>query len=162
MGWTGLYHKPKSIPAYFKSEWEKESADGTYLKCLGQAFVGRFVLYGVWERRKPGEAPYQFATVTLIQYKAGNCEWYYKDMDETVGPNETKCPKSLLKKLKTPAYNDYARAWRKACWQHALGLTKASAITKARRIWHKDRLKAIEGLEAWNKAHPEDKIHYRY
>lgn len=166
MGWTGCYFKPPSIPEYFKSRWEHEpTIEAPYTrKCLGQAFVGRFTLYGVWECTNAGEKPFQWASIVLIRYgsKNDNCEWYYKDMDESCGPSEAKMPKSLLKKLKTPAINDYARAWRKACWQNALGLTKSSVITKARRLWGRNLHKAIALLEDWNSNHPSDPIRYNY
>lgn len=124
MGWTGMYWKPDNIPAWFKERWEREPKDGkTGVRCLGQAFVGRFTLYGVWEYYGIDPKPIQFATVVLVQYGTGREKFLYKDMDETVGPCEAKMPLSLLKLLKTPAYNEYARSWRKRCWQHALGLT---------------------------------------
>jgi hypothetical protein len=165
MGWTGLWHKPHSIPDYFKERWEGSfpGKDGKLIKtkCLGQAFVGRNVLYGVWERQWGDEKPFQYATVVLCDYhKDGSCEFFYKDMDETVGPSEARMPLTLLKKLKTPAGSEYARAWRKACWQHALGLTKAGAICKAKRYWRRNREKAVEILEAYNARNPENKIKY--
>lgn len=167
MGWTGLYDKPSNIPTYFKEQWECNTMDingKRRITCLGQAFVGRFVLYGVWEVQKDDNKPYQFATVTLIQYgnKKDTSAFYYKDMDESVGPMEYKCPKTLLKKLKTPASNDYARAWRKACWQNALCLTKESTIKKARRIWKTNHDEAITLLSTWNNSHPTDTIQYHY
>lgn len=163
MGWTGLYHKPANILKYFEERWGAARADGTTVKCLGQSFVGS-VLYGVWQFIAPDGTPgVTFATVTLTARgkKDDRCEWYYKDMDETVGPCECHCPKSLLKKLKTPAYNDHARAWRKACWQHALGLTRAGVLTKARRMWSKNRYGALQLIREWNKKHPLDAIKLR-
>jgi len=134
MGWTGLYHKPASIPEYFKENWEMND-DFKQITCLGQAFVGRFNLYGIWQvHLKESGKTYQFATVTLCTYKGGNCEFYYKDMDETVGPCEARCPLSLLKLLKTPAHNDFARRWRKDCWQNALGLSPDAMRIKWNRL----------------------------
>ncbi len=164
MGWTGLYDKPRSIPEYFKSRWEhEETPDAPYTqRCLGQAFVGRFTLYGVWERTNPGEKPYQWATVVLIRYNSGQhdpCRWYYKDMDESAGPFEHSMPRSLLKKLKTPAINSYARSWRKACWQEVLGLTRSSRIKLIRRNWKRNHIKALSLMEEWNASHPKEQIH---
>jgi hypothetical protein len=175
MGWTGLYYKPANVLAYLASLWEGPAIDGkTYHlrhhKVIRQAIRGMTV-YGVVEvlegsaSFKPG---FRFATVTLIRYPkckhptsdAYVTEFMYKDMDETVGPCETKCPTTLLKLLTSPAYNDHARAWRKACWQHALGLTKSSTVTIARRIWRTNREEAIKILSDWNIAHPGDTITY--
>lgn len=41
----------------------------------------------------------------------------YKDMDETCGPCECKCPKSILDLL-SPTDNEYAKEWRKACYEY--------------------------------------------
>lgn len=41
--------------------------------------------------------------------------WYFKDVDETMGPYYTNCPKTVLEVLTEPA-NDYAKTWRERCW----------------------------------------------
>ena len=38
----------------------------------------------------------------------------YKDIDETMGPYESNCPKSILDLL-SPTDNEYANAWRQRC-----------------------------------------------
>jgi hypothetical protein len=40
----------------------------------------------------------------------------YKDMDETVGPYQYSCPKSILDLL-SPTDNEYANAWRERCYE---------------------------------------------
>lgn len=45
-------------------------------------------------------------------------EWGYKDMDESVGPSENKCPESILRILSPLAEterNAYAIEWRERC-----------------------------------------------
>lgn len=42
-------------------------------------------------------------------------EWGYKDVDECMGPCETKCPKRILDKL-SPTDSQYANDWRQACY----------------------------------------------
>lgn len=54
------------------------------------------------------------AAVFLTGYSEGG--WGYKDMEETMGPNEAKAPLGLLdllSELKDP--DSYAHAWRKRC-----------------------------------------------
>lgn len=41
----------------------------------------------------------------------------YKDMDETVGPYESNCPKSILDML-TPTDSEFANAWRQRCYEN--------------------------------------------
>lgn len=163
MGWSGEFYKPHSIPKFFERQWTNIRADGSHLICLGQAFVGRFTLYGVWQFISADGTPKEtFATVTLIRYGSKNdsCEWYYKDLEESEGPCERKCPVSLLKKLKTPAQNKYALEWRRDCWRYGLGLTRDGALKKARQIFRKDREKAIKILEDYNAKNPNDMIKY--
>lgn len=164
MGWTGLYDKPRSIPEYFKSRWEHVATpDAPFTqRCLGQAFVGRFTLYGVWERTDASGKTDQWASIVLVRYNSGQhdlCRWYYKDMDESVGPNEHSMPRSLLVKLKTPAINSYAREWRKACWQEVLGLTRSSRIKLIRRYWKRNISKALALMDEWNSSNPTEQIY---
>lgn len=56
-----------------------------------------------------------FAVIVLTS--VDNKEWFnfsYKDMDETMGPYQYNCPKSILDLL-SPTDNEYAIEWRKRC-----------------------------------------------
>jgi hypothetical protein len=41
----------------------------------------------------------------------------YKDMDESCGPYQCDCPRSILDLL-TPTENEYAKEWRKQCYEN--------------------------------------------
>lgn len=59
-----------------------------------------------------------FAAITLT--RIDNKDYYnfaYKDMDETMGPYEDKCPKAILDLL-TPTEYEYAKEWRKRCYEN--------------------------------------------
>lgn len=43
------------------------------------------------------------------------CDFGYKDMDETCGPYESECPKSILELL-TETDSECAKEWRERCW----------------------------------------------
>lgn len=61
-----------------------------------------------------------FAAVCLVRYNPRDREGYifgYKDMDETVGPNESDCPEGILDLL-TPTEYPYAQAWRARCHEN--------------------------------------------
>ncbi len=53
----------------------------------------------------------------------------YKDMPETVGPSERKCPKAILDML-TPTDHEWAKEWRADCYRN-LAAKKANS-------WFKD------------------------
>lgn len=57
------------------------------------------------------------ALIILLGYRGG--EAWYKDMDESMGPNECDCPMSVLEKL-SPAEGEYAEEWRARCVKRAL------------------------------------------
>ena len=61
-----------------------------------------------------------FAAITLT--RIDNKDYYnfaYKDMDETMGPCEGKCPKAILDLL-TPTEYEYAKEWRKRCYENIM------------------------------------------
>ena len=65
-----------------------------------------------------GTAGEAFAVVCLVRWnpKARHSEHFgFKDMDESMGPCEARCPASVLSLLGKPR-NDYAAEWRKRCW----------------------------------------------
>ena len=62
------------------------------------------------------DGTYTFAAVILTSIKKG--EWGYKDMDETMGPSASQCPKSILKLL-SPTTSTYANNWRERCQRNA-------------------------------------------
>jgi hypothetical protein len=70
-----------------------------------------------------------FAVVILLDYAKDYCNFGYKVMDESCGPNEVSCPERILKLL-TPTNKEYAINWRKNC-QEAIQNRK----NKLQKIW---------------------------
>ena len=91
-------------------------------KVLRSAFVGMRVYYAAIEHtRHENNERFVFAAVCLVHYNTRDREGYifgYKDMDETVGPNESNCPEAILDLL-TPTDYPYAQAWRTRCRENA-------------------------------------------
>jgi hypothetical protein len=87
-------------------------------KVLRSALVGMHVYYAAIEHiRHEKNERIIFAAVCLVRYNPRDREGYifgYKDMDETVGPNESGCPEAILDLL-TPTKYPYAKAWRARC-----------------------------------------------
>lgn len=50
----------------------------------------------------------------VVLTKTDKTDFYYKEMDETCGPYDCKCPKSILNLL-TPTDNEFANEWRERC-----------------------------------------------
>ena len=87
-------------------------------RVLRSALVGMRVYYAAVETVRGAAAERKvFAAVCLVRYNPRDREGYifgYKDMDETVGPNEADCPEAILDLL-TPTEYPYATAWRARC-----------------------------------------------
>lgn len=91
-------------------------------KVLRSALIGMRVYYAAIEHaRHETNERFVFAAVCLVRYNPRDREGYifgYKDMDETVGPNESDCPEAILDLL-TPTEYPYAQAWRTRCLENA-------------------------------------------
>lgn len=87
----------------------KKDADGRYL----------------YEDIPEGEQKVWAAVFLTSTEKADGCNFFYKNMDETVGPCQYDCPESILKLL-SPTDNEYAKEWRNKCLLH----TQAQKIIK--------------------------------
>jgi len=107
MGWTSFsMHKP--VREWFKEEW-----GGDY-EVIDSALVKRHTLYGAVKKKSTGQI---FCAVFLIRWSRDYYNFAYKDMTEFAGPNQSECPKRIMKLL-SPLNdendpNNWAREWRK-------------------------------------------------
>lgn len=83
-----------------------------------------------------------WAAVFLTSLRKG--EFCYKDMDESMGPNEAKCPIGILDLLSEPL-NDHARDWRERCRKHAANKNHAASLRVGMRIELEHPLKFTDG-----------------
>lgn len=72
--------------------------------------------------------PDVWAIVCLTRASERFLEFGYKDMDETMGPFESKCPKSIIDML-TPTTSEWANEWRRRCLNR-----QPSAIERFRKL----------------------------
>lgn len=119
MGWTGYYcTRYKNGKVDVKGEldsianWTKES--GYYHKVLKSSMVGS-VYYAAIEIGGADEPRRVFAMIcrTSTTWKDG-CNLFYKYMSEDMGPNEDKCPESILNLLTDTEY-EAAKEWKERC-----------------------------------------------
>lgn len=146
MGWL-WFEKPSNIKEYFReqTEWENESIA---LTVLDSAIVHFNEYYAAVERidKTTGKRDV-FAMVCMLAYD--HSQFYnfgYKDMDETCGPNQTECPKRILKLL-TPTDHEYARNWRAACWERHERRGKANGLKHGQLVKFKWPMKFTDGRE---------------
>jgi len=68
---------------------------------------------------KKTDEVFGYAALTSSDKKGSGYNFGYKGMDETCGPNERKCPLSILRLL-TPTDHEYAISWREGCRDYAI------------------------------------------
>jgi len=137
MGWTYL-NKDKHISAgkYIAKEllvWNNPDAKYTV---LDGGVVSFRTYYGAVERidLKTGERTV-FAVVYLLNYAKGYYNFGYKDMTESMGPNEDSCPSRILKLL-TPPDNEYATNWRNRCNSKIYSKKNKPKITEGMNLFY--------------------------
>ena len=101
MGWSGTGCKTiaelkSEIKCDFLGRCKKISSVGTVIYAAVEKKDGSGVFCYIGKTRKEGK------------------ELFVKDMDDTMGPTDAKCPDSILNLL-SPTDNDIAIAWRERC-----------------------------------------------
>lgn len=135
MGWTsyrasywkkGNIDRKKECDAYFE-----EGLNKGHYKILKSSMVGTTYYAAVQHlvkyvgKNEKNESIYEpiengkiFAAIFLTSVDTKDFfNFSYKDMDESEGPYQHKCPVSILKLL-SPTDNEYAKEWRKACYKY--------------------------------------------
>lgn len=139
MGWTSYhaaYYKNGKVDR--KAECDAYFMEGLntgYYRVIKSALVGS-VYYaavqnlkrytdwkdkdGKWDVKDvPADERETWAAVFLTRTDSRNYyNFYYKYMDETVGPSQAECPQSILKLL-SPTDSQWANEWRERCRENA-------------------------------------------
>lgn len=90
--------------------------------------MGGSTFYAAVRNKDSGEV---WALVVLTRRSSGYFNFSYKEMSESMGPNEASAPAKVLNAL-TPTEDEYAIEWRKAC-REAL-VAKTAAKTAASKV----------------------------
>lgn len=128
MGWTtcyyATYYKPNGSVDRRKEcdklyTFEVKDKEGNVIRTnrvIKSAMVGSTYYAAVEQRSASGEILEVWGAVALTcgKGRTDGTIWGYKDMCESGGPYESKCPASILALL-TPTDNAYALEWRERC-----------------------------------------------
>lgn len=121
MGWTSLHRRPGQTDAEFFGRELNPGDEIVAHNTSGSGFERTFYA----AVRKPDGTTW--ALVVLCQTRGR--EFIYKDMDETVGPNEVGVSRKVLEAL-TPTDSKYANEWRERAWADVAKREEAAALTK--------------------------------
>ena len=129
MGWSGY---PVPIPVKRKAECDKANTwdePNSSCRVLKSAMCGS-VWYGACEftNKKTGETKVR-GVVCLTQVDNSEyCNFYIKEMDESMGPLYNDCPSDIIRLL-SPTDNEFALAWRQKCLE-----TVKSRLAKNKKL----------------------------
>ena len=124
MGWSGY---PVPIPVKRKAECDKANTwdePNSSCRVVKSAMCGS-VWYGACEftNKQTGKTKV-FGAVCLTQIDNSEyCNFYIKEMDETMGPFYNDCPNNIIKLL-SPTDNEHALEWRRKCLETVENRTK--------------------------------------
>ena len=131
MGWNSFAHNGRDTKAILKDELECENAHASWkIKDIGGSGSVYYVLI---EKRfanqtnkhqlafnQDADGAFRFIAVVLVS--RDRFEIAYKEIDETSGPCETKCPQRILKAASSYADDvsdsNYGVEWRARCWEY--------------------------------------------
>lgn len=146
MGWTSYhasYYKNGKIDRKAECDdifnddmvtWgDDHKVIGKY-EVLKSAMVGSTYYAAVKRTKFATETePEQSRIFAVICLTSTNMKEYYnfsyKDMDESCGPGDCDCPKSILDLL-PPTDNEWANEWRKACYENIAKKKNPNALNK--------------------------------
>lgn len=146
MGWTFIPGSRRSsvIEGLLEpQQFERKDGSKVSRKCIAKCFKGSAfagTLYAVFEDTitMPDGTPdllgsHRWIFVALMQYSRRDEGWGYKDMDESMGPSESKCPLSYFDMVPCPD-NVSAKRWRERCrWDREIVALKTSLNKKLRK-----------------------------
>lgn len=167
MGWTsyratfyknGQVDRKAEMDAYFK---EEDSVNKKYhFKLLKSAMIGSTYYAAIEKTNNETKESKVFATICLTNT---NHKFYdnfsYKDMDETMGPYQYKCPVSILNLL-TPTTNKYAIDWRERCRAYHNKKNELAKIEKFGEKGGKIKYRPNYDLESGKKKGEEIILYY--
>lgn len=135
MGWTS-YHTYSTYKNGKQYIDRKAECDDLFNTVMSDSETGREIDYEVLKSAMVGRTYYAavqrtmcatetepersevFAAVVVTSIdRRYYYNFMYNAMDETVGPCECKCPKSILDLL-TPTDNECAKEWRRRCYEY--------------------------------------------
>jgi hypothetical protein len=120
MGWTGTTR--------YEYQTDREFFAGEFRDCriIDLARRGSVVYMALEHNLRPGEVWGEVCLTERDRNQPGY--FYYKDINEAMGPVESNCPVRIIKKL-SPATEPYAIEWRARCLQNAA----AEAVARKQR-----------------------------
>lgn len=167
MGWTsyhatfyknGTVDRKAEMDNYFK---EEDSVSGKFhYKTLKSTMVGSTYYAAIEKINNETQEREVFAVVCLTSVDMD--EYYnfsYKDMDETMGPNERKCPIGILNLL-TPTTYPWANEWREDCRKYHAQKNEMARIDNYGRKGGKIGFTPSHDLASGYKAGEEFILHW--
>ena len=151
MGWTS-YHATNykrgivDRKAEMDGRFTQDERDGYPKLTVLKSVMDGSVYYAAIEVSRGGKVEEIVGVTSLTRVDNKDyCNFAYKEIEETSGPCNAKCPASILKLL-TPTDNEWALEWRRKCEEY--NAKKAASLTPGRLpIGTRIRFKRWDGTE---------------
>lgn len=134
MGWTSTHRRKGEAT---NKEWFAREYGGERVKLLDFYTHSLAEGYGLIEVTPDDGDPYRTAVAIMMDWRNGQYNFAWKDMDETMGPNISNCPERILRRLSPveqitsgPDSRKWVQNWRDRCW---INVNQRKATSKARR-----------------------------
>lgn len=144
MGWTGTHREPGVTDREFMEQELPETLT-RYGRILDCATVGNVFYAAVQGHYKhPDET---WALIVLIQRSRDYFNITYKELTDTMGPAEDRCPARILDLL-SPTENEYALHWRNRCRENAAKRDRAKQVRPGMTVRFAQPLEFTDGTTA--------------
>jgi hypothetical protein len=143
MGWTFMPSRGRDAVEIIRGqlEWENDTFTD---KVIDHAVVGTTIYLLVcrtpktaWEPNatyvNDADGSFRWIAVVLTEKARDSCDFGYKDLHESMGPVEAKCPKRIIAAASPLRHPDpavdgnYAARWRQKCLDQATAKTRRKA-----------------------------------
>ena len=149
MGWTSIHKRSgvsvkEVLEKEFNYDHPAEGRSGKVIACSANWTTA----YLAYEIKSPEKGREVIAIVCHIHHTPRALDGYnftYKDVSESMGPYQTRCPKTILNLL-TPTTEKYALDWRKACWDRIEKKANAPKVKEGDWVKFKESLSFRSGV----------------
>ena len=149
MGWLTMYDAVSKewLVKHLLADYSRGHSTGVTFKVLGHALRNNNLWMAINVQKNGEEKSRTFLCLFLLGYDKSMERWGYKDIEASMGPNESDCPLKLLKLVSEECKtSDYSNFEKRVKDYHA-SKAKVSGIKRTANLEHGDQVFFDMGLK---------------